>query len=238
MAEAQLPEAVIAGVLADPDALSAGARFNQLYATTIKRLQKQAYGASQKEMLAQVQERVEQELEVLTLTVQRARLEQLEFEQAWRKSARGRASGTLSPIDHAVAEAQARDYVARLSDRAVRAEMRNRLTVRTERQLKQSRLRGLSQAAQEEVRATMEQYLSQWDEERGRAVLRGAMVSVMLNPQRKPNADADGVWLMGARRPDGTRAPGIANRTIAALEELGVMGVGLAAVLREVWAEV
>ena len=57
-------------------------------------------------------------------------------------------------------------------------------------------------------------------------------------PQRKPNADADGVWLMGARRPDGTRAPGIANRTIAALEELGVMGVGLAAVLREVWAEV
>lgn len=234
MAEAQLPEAVIKNVLADADALSAGSKFNQIYATTVKRLQQQGYGANQKAMLAQVQEQVESELSTMTPTVQRARLVQLEFEQAWRKGARGRASGTLSPIDHAVAEAQARDYVARLSDRAVYAELRNRLTVRTERQLKQPRMRGLSLEAQEEVRATMEQYLSQWDEARGRAVLRGAMVSVMLNPQRKPNADADGVWLMGARRPDGTRAPGIANHTIAALEEVGVMGIGLDAVLREV----
>lgn len=70
-------------------------------------------------------------------------------------------------------------------------------------------------------------------------VLRGAMVSVMVNPQRKPQADADGAWLMGARRQDRTRAPGIANRTIVALEEVGVMGVGQDAVLREalrVWA--
>jgi hypothetical protein len=51
------------------------------------------------------------------------------------------------------------------------------------------------------------------------------MVSVFLSTRHQAGTDADGVWLMGRLEPDGVRARGIANKTIKALEEIGVMEV-------------
>jgi hypothetical protein len=79
----------------------------------------------------------------------------------------------------------------------------------------------------------MKQCLSQWSPKRQRAVLRGAMVSVVLNERHTPGTDADGVWFMGEMQADGTRAPGIAQITIEALQEIGVMGERLDKVLLE-----
>jgi hypothetical protein len=79
----------------------------------------------------------------------------------------------------------------------------------------------------------MEQFLSQWGAAGQKAVLRGAMVSVFSSERRKVGGDADGVWLMGRLEPDGVRARGIANKTIEALEEIGVMEVSWAHLVQE-----
>lgn len=69
----------------------------------------------------------------------------------------------------------------------------------------------------------MEAFLAQWGAAGQRAVLRAAMASVFLSERRKIGSDADGVWLMGKVQADGTRTAGIANKTIEALGEIGVM---------------
>ena len=101
------------------------------------------------------------------------------------------------------------------------------LTKQTARQDAEQQTRGLSKAALEEVRSTMEQVLSQWDEEGQKQVVLGAMASVFLSERHQPGTDVDGVWLMGKVQADGTRALGIAHLTIEGLSDLGVMGVGM-----------
>jgi hypothetical protein len=126
---------------------------------------------------------------------------------------------------HAVTEGH--KAVEPLNDKAVTREVQQPLNKQAGRRIEAQQRRGLSREASDEVRETMEQFVGQWSPERQRAVLRGAMASVVLNERYMPGSDADGVWLMGEVQPDGTRVPGIAQQTIAALEEIGVMGEGL-----------
>jgi hypothetical protein len=238
MAEARLPEALLQSVEHDPEALAAGSRFNQLYAATVKRLQREEFGVSQREMMVEVQREVELQMNRYTAETRRALLIQWEFDREWRRLSGKRGNGGMGMADYDAAVAQASATVARLSDKAVAVEVQTRLTQQAVRQLEKVQKRGISSEALEEVRQTMERYLSQWSDERQRAVLRGAMVSVMVNERRKPGGDANGVWLMGAVQADGTRVAGIANNTIAALGEIGVMGLELSDIVMAALAEI
>lgn len=224
MAEARPPDKLFASIAQDPDSLAAGARFNQVYATTVKRLQKKEFGGRQKEINERVQQEVAKEMSRLPLEARRQLLVKWEFEKTWRQVAQERGNGDMDEDAYTEAVQAARQGVHRLDNMAVTVEVRGRLTKQVARRVEQERKRGLSKEALEEVREVMEQFLAQWGEDRQKAVLRGAFASVFLSERRKPRTDADGVWLMGKVQADGTRKPGIANRTIAALEEIGMMG--------------
>lgn len=70
------------------------------------------------------------------------------------------------------------------------------------------------------ARQSVEGYLNRFPEEQHTAILRGAMVSAYMGEE--PSSD-NAVWLMGKQRDDGTRAPGVAQKSIQALREVGVL---------------
>lgn len=72
----------------------------------------------------------------------------------------------------------------------------------------------------EAARLAVEGFLARHAAERHTAILRGAMVSAYMG--ETPSSD-NAVWLMGEKQPDGTRAPGIAQKSIRALREVGVL---------------
>lgn len=226
MVEARPPEALFEAVAQAPKFLAAGARFNQLYAVTVKRLQRREFGGKQKDLKRRVEQEVDRELGDSSLEARRTLLLKWEFEKAWRKLAQRRGNGGMDARAYTEAVQAAREAVNKLDDMAVTVEVRERLTKQIARRLERDGKRGLSKKGLEAVRETMEQFLAQWGEAGQRAVLRGAMASVYLSERRKAGGDADGVWLMGRVEADGSRAPGIANKTIEALEEIGVMGIG------------
>jgi hypothetical protein len=234
MAEARPPQALFESVAEDPEALVAGARFNQLYATTIKRLQRREFGGRQKETNAGVQQEVTREMSQLTGEGRRALLVKWEFEKAWRALAFERGNGAMGEAEYMEAVAQAQQGVERMDNLDVAIEIRMRLSKRAARCIEQEQKRGLSKEALEEVRETMEQFLAQWGEDRQTAVLRGALASVFLSDRRKLGKDVGGVWLMGQRQADGTNVLGIVSRTIQALAEIEVMSVEFDEVLCEV----
>lgn len=227
MAEALPPDKLFAAVALDPESLAAGARFNQLYAVTVKRLQKKEFGGRRKD-IKDINERVGQAVELemsrLPLEARRLLLVKWEFEKAWREVAQERGNGGMDEDAYAETVKVARETVDRLDDMAVTVEVRGRLTKQVARRVEQEQKRGLSKEALGEVRETMEQFLAQWGEEGQKAVLRGAIASVFLSERRKVGTDADGVWMMGKMQADGTRVAGIANQTIEALGEIGVTG--------------
>lgn len=233
MAEARPPEALFAAVALDPQSLAAGARFNQLYATTVKRLQKKEFGGRQKDIRERVVQEVEQEMSRYSLEERRQLLVKWAFEKAWRKAAQERGNGGMDADAYMEAVQAAREGVDQLDEMAVTGEVRGRLTKQVARRVEQEQKRGLSKEALDEVRETMEQFLAQWTEDGQKAVLRGAIASVFLNERRKAGGDADGVWLMGKVQADGTRAAGIANKTLQAFEEIGVLGMSWEQVVRE-----
>jgi hypothetical protein len=233
MAQALPPDKLFASIAEDPDSLAEGAKFNQLYATTVKRLQKKEFGGRQKDINERVGQEVAKEMSRLLLEARRQLLVKWEFEKAWRAVAEERGNGGMDEDAYTEAVEAARKGVDRLDDIAVTVEVRGRLVRQVERRVEQEQKRGLSKEALDELRETMEQFLAQWGEEGQKAVLCGAIASVFLSERRKVGTDADGVWLMGKVEPDGTRAMGIANRMIEALEEIGVMGVGWDEVVRE-----
>ncbi|MBN1311373.1 MAG: hypothetical protein JXB30_08125, partial [Anaerolineae bacterium] len=65
-----------------------------------------------------------------------------------------------------------------------------------------------------------EGYLARFPEGRHTAILRGAMTSAYMGEM--PTSD-NAVWLMGEQRSDGSRAPGIAQKSIQALREVGAL---------------
>jgi hypothetical protein len=227
MVEAFPPDKLFASIAQDPEALAAGARFNQMYATTVKRLQKKELGGRQKDIHERVGQEVEREMSRLPLEARRQLLVKWEFEKAWRKVAQERGNGDMDEDAYTEAVQAAREGVDRLDDMAVTVDVRGRLTRQVARRVEREQKRGLSKEALEEVRETMEQFLAQWEEEGQKAVLRGAIASVFLSERRKVGTDADGVWLMGRVQTNGMRVAGIVNKTIEALEEMGIMGVGL-----------
>ncbi len=77
-----------------------------------------------------------------------------------------------------------------------------------------------SEADHEAARLAVEGHLARFPETQHTAILRGAMVSAYMG--ETPTSD-NSVWLMGERRPDGTRAPGIAQKSIQALREVGAL---------------
>jgi hypothetical protein len=234
MAEALPPDKLFASIAEDPDSLTEGARFNQMYATTVKRLQKKEFGGRQKDMSERVGQEVEREMSLLSLEAQRQLLVKWAFEKVWREVAQERGNGGMDEQAYTEAVQAAREVVDRLDDMAVTVELRGRLTKQVARRVEQEQKRGLSKEALEELRETMEQFLAPWGEERQKAVLCGAIVSVFLSERRTPGTDADGVWLMGRTQADGTRAAGIANRTIEALGGIGIIDVRWNKVVREV----
>ena len=70
------------------------------------------------------------------------------------------------------------------------------------------------------ARQAVEGYLARFPEEGHTGILRGAMVSAYMGEE--PSSD-NAVWLMGEQRADGSRAPGIAQQSIRALREVGVL---------------
>ena len=70
------------------------------------------------------------------------------------------------------------------------------------------------------ARQAAEGYLARFPEAQHTAILRGAMVSAYMG--ETPTSD-NAVWLMGEQRPDGSRAPGIAQKSIQALREVGAL---------------
>ncbi len=72
----------------------------------------------------------------------------------------------------------------------------------------------------EAARLAVEGHLARHPAERHTAILRGAMVSAYMG--ETPASD-NAVWLMGEQRPDGSRTPGIAQKSIQALREVGVL---------------
>ena len=223
MAEARPPEALFEAVAEAPEFLETGAKFNQLYATTVKRLQRKEFGGKQKGLKMRVQEEVERELAQYSMEARRQLLVKWEFEKAWRKLAQTRGNGGMDEEAYAEAVQTAREMVDKLDDIAVAVEVRQQMTKQIARRMEREAKRGLSKEALEEVRETMEQFLAQWGEAGQKWVLRGAIASVFLSERRKAGGDADGVWLMGRVEVDGTRGAGIAKKTIEALEEIGVM---------------
>jgi hypothetical protein len=238
MTEAHPPEALFEAVKEEPEALAAGAKFNQLYAVTVKRLQRRESGGKQKDLKLRVQREVEQDLGQYSTEARRRLLAKWEFEKAWRKLARTHGNGGMDEEAYAEAVQAAREMVESLDEWAVTVEVRQRLMKQIARRMEQEQKRGLSKEALDEVRETMEQFLSQWGEAGQKAVLRGAMASVFLSERRKAGGDADGAWIMGKVQADGTRLAGIANKTIEALEEIGVMGVGWSELVVKTLAEV
>lgn len=224
MAEAFPPDQLFVAIAEDPESLAAGAKFNQLYAVTVKRLQKKEFRGRQKDMNEKVGQEVERELGDYSLEGWRQLLVKWEFEKAWRKMAQTHGNGGMDEEAYAEAAQTAREMVEILDDMAVTVEVGERLRKQIARRVERDGKRGLSKEALEEVRETMEQFLAQWGEAGQKAVLRGAMASVFLSDRHKVGSDADGVWLMGKVQADGTRAAGIANKTIEALGEIDVFG--------------
>ncbi len=70
------------------------------------------------------------------------------------------------------------------------------------------------------ARQAVEGHLNRFPAEQHTAILRGAMVSAYMS--ETPSSD-NAVWLMGEQRNDGSRAPGIAQKSIQALREVGVL---------------
>jgi hypothetical protein len=71
IAEARPPDVLFESVAEDPESLATGAKFNQLYAVTVKRLQKKELGRRQKDMRERVRQEVAKEMRRLPLEVQR-----------------------------------------------------------------------------------------------------------------------------------------------------------------------
>jgi hypothetical protein len=72
----------------------------------------------------------------------------------------------------------------------------------------------------EVAREAAELFLDQFTEEKQSAILRGAIVSAYI--REKPGSDV-AVWLAGGKDEQGKRQPGIAQRTIRSLREIGVL---------------
>lgn len=70
------------------------------------------------------------------------------------------------------------------------------------------------------ARQAVEGYLARFPEAQHTAILRGAMVSAYMG--ETPTSD-NAVWLMGEQQADGSRAPGIAQKSIQALREVGAL---------------
>ncbi len=77
-----------------------------------------------------------------------------------------------------------------------------------------------TEADHEAARLAVETYLARFPGAQHTAILRGAMVSAYMG--ETPASD-NAVWLMGEKQPDGTRTPGIAQKSIQALREVGAL---------------
>jgi len=77
-----------------------------------------------------------------------------------------------------------------------------------------------TEADHDGARIAVEQYLARFPEEQHTGILRGAIVSAYMG--EKSSSD-NSVWLMGEKLPDGTRLPGIAQKSIQALREVGAL---------------
>lgn len=82
-----------------------------------------------------------------------------------------------------------------------------------------------------EVARRAERWLARFPADQQRAILRGSIASITLRDPAgekrndgtiKPRTDA-AAWLMGEKQPDGSYAPGIAQTTLEALREVGVV---------------
>lgn len=74
----------------------------------------------------------------------------------------------------------------------------------------------------EEARKTSEKYLAQYSESERKNVLLGAIVQSYLMSENRVSDSV--VWQMGGTKEDGTRESGIAQMTLEALRDIGVIG--------------
>ena len=95
----------------------------------------------------------------------------------------------------------------------------NRIYTTTLRQATQGQIE-VKPEHREVAREAAESFLDRFTEEKQSAILRGAIVSAYI--KEKPGSDA-AVWLAGGKDEQGKRQPGIAQRTIRSLREIGVL---------------
>ena len=140
------------------------------------------------------------------------RVAAIEAHIAWYKERREEILATVAPpqalLDAALAQPKTIDLGAGL----------NQAYGRTMKRLGRKRPLGLLPDDHERLRQVAEDYLARFRPEQQTAILRGAMVSAYMNG----TSDA-AVWLPGKKVGDG-RLPGVANKSMEALREIGVLG--------------
>ncbi len=76
----------------------------------------------------------------------------------------------------------------------------------------------LEEADMSTIREQLDTFLGRFDESEHNAILRGAMVATYLSDEPSDAA----LWLLGEKTPNG-HAPGMAQRTLRALREVGIL---------------
>lgn len=161
---------------------------------------------------------VDEEVSQLTEQERYYRVRQMIYEDKFKHIA-ARATGTLTPKDNAEAIRQADTELSSLTAQQIRRKLVNHLAIRREIGSKAEKEKW-TDADMERVRIRMEErFLGQYPPDRHAAILRGAMVSVHMSDP--PGSDA-AVWLRGRQTENG-RLPGIAEKTILALREIGLL---------------
>lgn len=222
LAEIELPARLWDAAFDDPEAIEIGAKFNQIYSATVKRLRR-ARAPKEAELVGQAVEAAQAEWVGMDEAEQVHTLRQFLFAERWRARARRRSSGEMTAADYAEVLAEVDGQLARWSPAQQAAALLDRLIRQARWHIQREGEQGLTEADHDVLRERMERFLARWPAWRHSAILRGAMVSVHLSPRRRNGADAGGVWLSGKKQADGTRGPGIAQRSIQALREIGLL---------------
>jgi hypothetical protein len=221
--EAMPPQAIFDFAFAHPRWLRAGAEFNRRHTLALREFfgQNEAHRAA---LTAQAEAEVRTWLDDYTAGERYAILRTHYARDAWREMAKERASGQMGEVDQALAFRRAEQRIRRTvlwEGELERLSVRHRLR-ELEREYDETHLSGgnLTGTQQHVLRQRLERYLNDFAPHEQDNVLIGAMASLYANPEASGDG---GLWLLGEKVGDGY-LPGIAQRTIRALRNHGLMG--------------
>ena len=217
---ARLMDAVFFEDMENPDisfdTLEAGAKFNQAYGFVNRLINKEKEWNNEDD--AALHQSLREEILGMTGQERGWRLRQLLYEKTFKQVA-ARTDGILTDHDNKEAIRLADQQLERLiRQNRVESELHKRLQYKRQFALKEAK-RQWNDADHERVREHMLRHLDRHHPNTHKAIVRGAMVSTYMNDKRGSDA---AVWVPGTQTQDG-RLPGIAETTIEALREIGLL---------------